>query len=43
LANGGWSSIHTVIEEEEYWNILEKLKGYGIEGILLIPIERMIL
>jgi len=43
LANGEWSSIHTVIEEEEYWNILEKLKGYGIQGILLVPIERMIL
>lgn len=43
LANGNWSSVHTVIAEADYWDILERLKGYGIEGILLVPIERMII
>jgi len=42
LAKGNWSSVHTVIAEADYWDILERLKGYGIEGILLVPIERMI-
>jgi ATP phosphoribosyltransferase len=43
LAEEGWSSIHSVINETDFWNIIEKLKQYGAEGILVIPIEKMIL
>jgi ATP phosphoribosyltransferase len=42
LAVEGWSSVHTVIQEEEFWDILAKLKDHGAEGILVIPIEKMI-
>ncbi|MBN1116696.1 MAG: ATP phosphoribosyltransferase [Bacteroidales bacterium] len=38
----GWSSIHTVINEKEFWGIIDKLKTHGAEGILVIPIEKMI-
>lgn len=43
LAEVGWSSIHSVINETDFWNIIEQLKDYGAEGILVIPIEKMIL
>lgn len=43
LAVDGWSSVHTVIREEEFWEILARLKDHGAEGILVIPIEKMIL
>ncbi|MDX1666590.1 MAG: ATP phosphoribosyltransferase [Saprospiraceae bacterium] len=43
LATKGWSSIHTVIQEDSFWEIIDKLKGAGGEGILIIPIEKMIL
>jgi len=39
----GWSSIHTVVHEREFWGIIDKLKEHGAEGILVIPIEKMIL
>lgn len=42
LANDGWSSLHTVIEEKRFWEIINKLKALGAEGILVIPIEKMI-
>jgi ATP phosphoribosyltransferase len=38
----GWSSVHTVINEKEFWGIVDKLKALGAEGILVIPIEKMI-
>ncbi len=38
----GWSSVHTVINEKEFWGIVDKLKAFGAEGILVIPIEKMI-
>jgi ATP phosphoribosyltransferase len=38
-----WSSLHTVIHEKEFWGIVDKLKDHGAEGILVIPIEKMIL
>jgi len=38
----GWSSIHTVVNEKEFWGIVGKLKEHGAEGILVIPIEKMI-
>jgi ATP phosphoribosyltransferase len=43
LAQAGWSSIHTVIEKSKYWDIIDALKNHGAEGILVIPIEKMIL
>jgi ATP phosphoribosyltransferase len=43
LAEPGWSSIHTVIATDRFWEIIEQLKAAGAEGILIIPIEKMIL
>ena len=43
LAKEGWSSIHTVIKEDTFWDIIEQLKGAGAEGILVLEIEKMIL
>lgn len=42
LAESGWCSIHTVIEEDKFWEIIEKLKQAGAQGILVVPIEKMI-
>lgn len=42
LATQGWSSIHTVIPEDRFWELIEALKQAGAEGILVIPIEKMI-
>ena len=42
LATEGWSSVHTVIEEKRFWEIIRELKGLGAEGILVVPIEKMI-
>jgi ATP phosphoribosyltransferase len=39
----GWSSMHSVISEKTFWEIISKLKALGAEGILVIPIEKMIL
>ena len=43
LATSGWSSVHSVIEEKDFWEIIGRLKKAGAEGILIIPIEKMIL
>ena len=43
LAKEGWSSVHSVIEESDFWNMIEQLKNAAAEGILVIPIEKMIL
>jgi ATP phosphoribosyltransferase len=42
LAEPGWSSVHSVISENEFWDIIEKLKDAGAQGILVVPIEKMI-
>jgi len=42
LAEKGWSSVHSVIEEKDFWEIIGKLKSAGATGILVIPIEKMI-
>ncbi len=39
----GWSSLHSVVHEDDFWNVIESLKANGAEGILIIPIEKMIL
>ncbi len=43
LAEKGWSSIHTVVEKNKFWDILDELKAEGAEGILVCPIEKMVL
>jgi ATP phosphoribosyltransferase len=42
LAQEGWSSMHTVIQENDFWEVIGKLKKAGAEGILVVPIEKMI-
>jgi len=42
LAQEGWSSVHSVLNENDFWEIIEQLKAAGAEGILVIPIEKMI-
>ncbi len=43
LAKAGWSSLHSVISEDKFWDIIDELKEAGAEGILVVPIEKMIL
>jgi len=43
LAIKGWSSLHSVIREDDFWSVISRLKKAGAEGILVIPIEKMIL
>ena len=38
----GWSSVHSVIGEEDFWNVIDRLKEAGAEGILIVPIEKMV-
>jgi len=43
LAESGWSSVHSVLNEDEFWEKIEALKNAGAQGILVVPIEKMIL
>ena len=43
LATEGWSSVHSVIKEDDFWQIIEDLRDAGAQGILVVPIEKMIL
>lgn len=43
LVEAGWSSVHTVIAEDRFWDIIDELRATGAEGILIIPIDKMIL
>lgn len=43
LATPGWNSVHTVIDEKRFWEVISQLKALGAQGILVIPIEKMIL
>lgn len=42
LADDGWSSVHSVITEDDFWEVIDQLKEKGAEGILVCPIEKMI-
>ena len=42
LAQEGWSSVHSVLSEDQFWDIIEQLKEAGAQGILVVPIEKMI-
>lgn len=43
LAEEGWSSLHSVIKKEDFWEVIDELKKNGAEGILVCPIEKMVL
>lgn len=43
LADKGWSSVHSVLSEDEFWDKIERLKDAGAQGILVIPIEKMVM
>ncbi|MAD98649.1 MAG: ATP phosphoribosyltransferase [Flavobacteriaceae bacterium] len=43
LAEEGWSSVHSVISKDQFWEIIDELKAKGAEGILVCPIEKMVL
>jgi ATP phosphoribosyltransferase len=43
LAEEGWSSIHTVVEKNSFWEVIDELKANGAEGLLVVPIEKMVL
>ena len=43
LAESGWSSVHSVVDKNKFWDIIEELKNEGAEGILVCPIEKMVL
>ncbi len=42
LSEEGWSSLHSVVKEDEFWDVIDKLKDYGAQGILVVPIEKMV-
>jgi ATP phosphoribosyltransferase len=42
LAESGWSSVHSVLSEDEFWDRIEALKAAGAQGILVVPIEKMV-
>lgn len=42
LAEEGWSSVHSVIDEEKFWDVIDQLKAAGAEGILVCPIEKIV-
>jgi ATP phosphoribosyltransferase len=42
LAEDGWSSVQSVVNENDFWEIIEKLQQCEAEGILVLPIEKMI-
>ena len=42
LASSGWSSVHSVIDENDFWERIDQLREFGAEGILVVPIEKMI-
>ena len=43
LAEEGWSSVHTVINKDKFWDVIDNLKQAGAEGILVCEIEKMVL
>jgi ATP phosphoribosyltransferase len=43
LATEGWSAIHSVLSEDKFWEVIDDLKAAGAQGILVVPIEKMII
>jgi len=42
LALEGWSSLHSVVKEDEFWDVIDRLKNAGAQGILVTSIEKMV-
>lgn len=42
LSGSDWSSVHSVVQEDDFWNVIDALRSFGAEGILVMPIEKMI-
>jgi ATP phosphoribosyltransferase len=42
LVEEGWSSLHSVVDEEQFWHRIDRLKEEGAQGILVVPIEKMV-
>jgi ATP phosphoribosyltransferase len=43
LAEEGWSSVHSVLSEDQFWENMDELRAAGAEGILVVPIEKMVI
>ena len=43
LVTEGWSSLHSVINKDDFWRVIDRLKVAGAEDILIIPIEKMVI
>ena len=43
LSKSGWSSLHSVVNENDFWDKIDQLKEAGAQGILVVPIEKMII
>lgn len=43
LAEEGWSSLHSVIDKDKFWEVIDELKALGAQGILVVPIEKMVI
>lgn len=43
LAESGWSSVHSVIRDDEFWEVIDRLKAVGAQGMLIVPIEKMVI
>jgi ATP phosphoribosyltransferase len=43
LAEEGWVAVHTVISEDDFWDKINKLKSFGAQGIVVMPVEKIIL
>ncbi len=43
LAEEGWSSLHSVIDENQFWEVIDELKAAGAEDILIVPIDKMVI
>ena len=43
LAEEGWSSLHSVVKEDMFWDVIDQLKSFGAQGILVVPIEKMVI
>jgi len=43
LAKEGWSSLHSVIAKDQFWEVIDELKAAGAEDILIVPIDKMVI
>ena len=43
LAEPGWSSLHSVIDQTKFWEVIDELKSAGAEDIIIVPIDKMVL